>query len=59
MITLAKCYEINIKIGNESIPQATKSKHLGMQMENTLRLNANIDQLVKKLSSKIGILRRL
>ncbi len=30
-----------------------------MQVENTLRWNAHIDQLVKKLSSKIGILRRL
>ncbi len=57
--SLAKCNEINIKIGNESIPQATKSKHLGMQLENTLRWNAHIDQLVKKLSSKVGILRRL
>ncbi len=57
--SLAKCNEINIKIGNENIPQATKSKHLGMQVENTLRWNAHIDQLVKKLSSKICILRRL
>ncbi len=56
---LAKCNKINIKIGNESIPQATKSKHLGMQVESTLRWNAHIDQLVQKLSSKIGILRRL
>ncbi len=46
-------------MANESIPQATKSKHLGMQVENTLRWNAHIDQLVKKLSSKFGILRRL
>ncbi len=45
--SLAKCNEINIKIGNDSIPQATKSKHLGMQVENTLRWNAHIDQLVK------------
>ncbi len=36
-----------------------KSKHLGVQVENTLRWNAHIDQLVKKLSSKIGILRKL
>ncbi len=57
--SFAKCNEINIKIDNESIPQATKSKHLGMQMENTLRWNAHIDQLVKTLSSKFGILRRL
>ncbi len=35
------------------------SKHLGMQVENTLRWNAYIDQLVKKLSSKIGTLRRV
>ncbi len=54
-----KCNEIKIKIGNESIPQATKSKHLGRQVENTLRWNTHIDQLVKKLSSKIGVLRRL
>ncbi len=57
--SLSKCYEINIKIGNESIPHATKSQHLGMQVENTLRWNAHIYQLVKKLSSKICILRRL
>ncbi len=57
--SLAKCNAINIKIGNESIPQATKSKHLGMQVENRLRWNAHIDQLVKKLFSKIAILRRL
>ncbi len=57
--SLAKCYEINIKIGNLSIPQACKSKHLGMYVENTLRWNAHIDQLIKKLSFKIGILRRL
>ncbi len=49
---------MNIKIGNKSIPQATKSKYQGMQVENTLRWNAHIVQLVKKLSSKIGILRR-
>ncbi len=41
--SLAKCNEINIKIGNDSIPQATKSKHLGMQVENTFRWNAHID----------------
>ncbi len=29
-------------IGNESIPQATKSKHLGMQVDNALRWNAHI-----------------
>ncbi len=56
--SLPKCNEINIKIGNESIAHATKTKHLGMQVENTPRWNAHIDQLVKKLSSKIGILRR-
>ncbi len=56
--SLAKRNEINIKIRNESIPQATKSKYLGMQVENTMRWNALIDQLVNKLSSKIGILRR-
>ncbi len=55
---LGKCNELNIKIGNESIPQATKSNNLGMQVENTLRWNAHIDQLVKILSSIIGILRR-
>ncbi len=56
--SLAKCNDIDIKIGNENIPQATKSKHLGMQVENTLRWNAHIDQLVKTLYSTIGILRR-
>ncbi len=43
----SKCNEINIKIGNENIPQTTKSKHLGMQVENTVIWNAHIDQLVK------------
>ncbi len=57
--SIANCIDFNIKIGNERIPQANKSKHLGMQVENTLRWNAHIDQLVKKLPSKIGILRRL
>ncbi len=51
--SLEKYNEINIKIGNESIPQATKSKYLGMQVENTLRWNAHFDQLVKNCLPKL------
>ncbi len=45
---LAKCDDIKIKISNESISQTTKSKHQGMQVENTLRWHAHIDQLAKQ-----------
>ncbi len=55
---LTKHHDTNIKMGNESIPHATKSKHQDVLIENIQRWNAYIHQLVKKLSSKVGYIKK-
>ncbi len=48
-----------IHINNESLGQVSVTKYLGTYIDENLHWDHHIDTLVKKISSKIGILRSL
>ena len=56
---LTNCNEVNLKIGTNPIEQVSVTKYLGMYIDDSLSWNIHIDQLVKKVAPKIGILKRL
>ncbi len=56
---LRKIPRPQISINNEPLRQLSVAKHLGMYIDENLRWDHHIDTLVKKISSKIGILRSL
>ena len=50
---------LEIKIGNETIKQVSKTKFLGIIIDDKLTWDAHINNLCKKLSSATGILNRI
>ncbi len=56
---LAKFRDICIKIGNISIQKVHFAKYLGMLIDENLKWGHHIDNMVKKISCKIGILRKV
>jgi len=57
--SLSKVPDLNIKIGNENIIRVETAKYLGMSIDQNLRWTTHIENMIRKISSKIGILRRL
>ncbi len=56
---LQKIPSPQIHINNEPLRQVSVAKYLGMYIDESLHWDHHIDTLVKKISSKIGILRSL
>ena len=56
---LSKCRKLCIKVGDIVLETVRSAKLLGVQIDECLTWSAHIDSLCKKLSQKIGILRRL
>ncbi len=57
--SLAKVPDIRIQINNEPLKQVTVSKYLGMKIDSNLKWDDDINAIISKISSKIGILRSL
>ena len=50
--------QFNIQINNTIIEQITSIKYLGIVLDNKLSFNEHIDHICKKVSKKLGVLRR-
>jgi hypothetical protein len=57
--SLAKMPEISIHINNEPLHKVTISKYLGMFIDSNLKWDDHINNMIPKISAKIGILRSL
>ncbi len=53
---LTKFKNVNIKMDEIYIVKVTTSKYLGFIVDQTLRWGQHINSMVKKISSKIGVL---
>ncbi len=51
--------KLDIKVDDQVIEQVPASTHLGSTIDENLKWTLHINKLIKKLSSKIGILRKL
>ena len=56
---LEKFKDVNIRIGNQKVKKVQSTKYLGIHIDENLRWTNHVDCMVKKISSKIGILRKL
>ena len=56
---LAKCRELKISVDNLSIETVQSAKLLGVYVDNCLSWKEHINYVSKKISRKIGVLRRL
>ncbi len=57
--SLAKVHDIRIHINNEPLKQVTVSTYLGMKIDSNLKWDDHINDIIPKISSKIGIFRTL
>ncbi len=57
--SLAKMPEMSIHINNEPLHKVTISKYLGMFIDSNLKWDDHINNMIHKISTKIGILRSL
>ncbi len=57
--SLAKMPEMSIHINNEPLYKVTISKYLGMFIDSNLKWDDHINNMIPKISVKIGILRSL
>ncbi len=57
--SLAIIPDIRNHINNEPLKQVTVSKYLGMKIDSNLKWDDDINAIIPKISSKIGILRSL
>ncbi len=57
--SLAKMPEMPIHINNEPLDKVPISKHLGMFIDSNLKWDDHINNMIPKISAKIGILRSL
>ena len=57
--SLRKIPELNIYIDDQHVQQVSSAKYLGMLIDSTLKWDLHIDNMVKKISAKIAILRSL
>ena len=57
--SLHKIPELNIHIDDQHVDQVSSVKYLGMFIDSNLKWNLHIDNMVKKISDKIAVLRSL
>ncbi len=57
--TLQKMLDIRVHIDNEPLKRVSVAKYIGMYIDVNLKWNVHIDNIVPKISSKIGVLRSL
>ncbi len=57
--SLAKMLEMSIHINNEPLHKVSISKYLGMFIDFNLKWDDHINNIIPKISAKIGILRSL
>ncbi len=56
---LKKIFKINVQIDGEPINRVSVAKYVGMYIDENLKWDAYIDNIISKISTKISILRSL
>ncbi len=56
---LQKMLDIRVHIDNEPLKRVSVAKYIGMYIDENLKWNVHIDNMVPKISAKIGVLRSL
>ena len=52
-------YKITLKINKKAIPEKNAVKYLGLMIDSGLTWKSHIDKLVKKVSSSLGLIRKI
>lgn len=52
-------FNVNLKINGEDIQQVREIKYLGVKLDSELNFKGHMDYITKKISKKIGFLRRI
>ncbi len=53
---LKKMFDIRVHICNEPLKRVSVANYIGMYNDENLKLNVHIDNIVPKISAKIGVL---
>ncbi len=56
---LQKMLDMRVHIDNEPLKRVSVAKYIGMYIDENLKWNVHIDNIVAKISAKIGVLRSL
>ncbi len=54
---LQKMLDIRVHIYNETLKRVSVAKYIGMYIDENLKWNVHIDNIIPKISAKIGVLR--
>ena len=57
--SIAKMADVRIYINNEQLKHVSVAKYLGMYIDSNLKWDDHINNMIPKISAKIGILRSL
>ncbi len=53
---LKKMLDIRVQIDNEPLKRVSVANYIGMYIDENLKWNVHIDNIVPKISAKIGVL---